>query len=685
MKILEDHSMPCDLSVRIRTASRGRLPALVVAASLAWPLVVDSAQVVYLAEDAIGVTELYIVDTNSPGNATKLNEEASFSNGVWPFEISPDGTLAVYAGDQDTPNNTDLYLVEIENPGVSQRLGSLTDTLEQRGVFSPDGTKIAYTASPPDFSGPNLYFVDLASPDQTTQLNSTLPEGGKVDRARFGFTPDNLSVVYLADQDTVFRQELYVVNLNNPGQPAKLSGALIINGNVDYLQPFLITPNGTGVVYRADQDTNGVPELYLVEFTSPGNTTKINPALVNNGQTWRFALTQAGTALIYGATIDSQGRELYLTELASPGMAEKLSAPLTGSEFEVWLIGPSPNDALVFYATRDQFGDVVDLHMVDPASPGQATIITQGFSGSITSNWHVLSPDGRYIAFTGEEANLGEGVYVIDSTSQNAPIRLSPPLTNKLPYAFPDWLRWSPDSSKVAYLAYDDVTGVVELYLSDVAIPGVSQRLNAPLPPGAWVNVPTDLQSFSFVPEIASGRFSDVPLDYWALSFIETLAASGITVGCGGGNYCPEDSVTRAQMAVFLERGMHGSDFSPPAASGNVFLDVGASDFAASFIEQFFLDGITSGCGGNNYCPGNAVTRAQMAVFLLRAKHGAGYTPPPAMGVFTDVPLESFAVAWIEQLASEGITSGCGGSNYCPDNPVTRAQMAVFLVRTFEL
>ena len=98
---------------------------------------------------------------------------------------------------------------------------------------------------------------------------------------------------------------------------------------------------------------------------------------------------------------------------------------------------------------------------------------------------------------------------------------------------------------------------------------------------------------------------------------------------------------------------MHGSDFRPPAAKGNVFLDVDAQDFAASFIEQLFLDGITAGCGSNNYCPGTAVTRAQMAVFLLRAKHGAGYSPPPATGMFSDVPLNYWAVHWIEQLARE--------------------------------
>jgi hypothetical protein len=181
------------------------------------------------------------------------------------------------------------------------------------------------------------------------------------------------------------------------------------------------------------------------------------------------------------------------------------------------------------------------------------------------------------------------------------------------------------------------------------------------------------------------GRFTDAPPGYWAFSFIEALARAGITSGCGGDSYCPSAPVTRAQMAVFLERGMRGSNYSPPAASGTLFLDVAAGDFAASFIEQLYADGITSGCGNNNYCPDNEVTRDQMAVFLLRAKYGAAYTPPAASGVFGDVPLDYWAASWIERLAAEGITSGCGGGNYCPGDAVTRDQMAVFLVRTFGL
>lgn len=181
------------------------------------------------------------------------------------------------------------------------------------------------------------------------------------------------------------------------------------------------------------------------------------------------------------------------------------------------------------------------------------------------------------------------------------------------------------------------------------------------------------------------GRFNDVAPTHWAYHFIEKLAESAITAGCGNNNYCPAAPVTRAQMAVFLERGMNGSGYSPPAATGNVFLDVGATDFAASFIEQLAADGITAGCGNNNYCPDAEVTRDQMAVFLLRAKYGSSHSPPAASGVFADVPLSHWAAPWIEQLADEGITAGCGSGNYCPGNSVTRDQMAVFLVRTFGL
>ena len=186
--------------------------------------------------------------------------------------------------------------------------------------------------------------------------------------------------------------------------------------------------------------------------------------------------------------------------------------------------------------------------------------------------------------------------------------------------------------------------------------------------------------------EAVSYTFGDVPDTYWAWNYIEQLYSAGITGGCSviPLNYCPDSTVTRAQMAVFLLKGIHGSSYSPPAVgAGTGFTDVATDYWAAAWIKQLATEGITGGCGSGNYCPDTTVTRAQMAIFLLKAKYGSSFSPSPATGVFTDVPVGYWADKWIERLASEGITGGCGTGIYCPDSPVTRAQMAVFLVKTF--
>src|SRR5262249_37815713 len=103
------------------------------------------------------------------------------------------------------------------------------------------------------------------------------------------------------------------------------------------------------------------------------------------------------------------------------------------------------------------------------------------------------------------------------------------------------------------------------------------------------------------------------------------------------------------------------------------------------WIEALASEGITSGCGGPNFCPGSPVRRDQMAVFLLKAEHGSAYLPPPCTGMFVDVPCASPFAVWIEQLADEGITSGCGGAFYCPSQASTRGQMAAFITKTFRL
>jgi hypothetical protein len=179
-------------------------------------------------------------------------------------------------------------------------------------------------------------------------------------------------------------------------------------------------------------------------------------------------------------------------------------------------------------------------------------------------------------------------------------------------------------------------------------------------------------------------NFADVPNGHQFYFHVTKLVANGITAGCAiPGNYCPLNSVTRAQMAVFLLKSKNGQCFLPPACTG-VFPDVPCTNPFAPWIEELFEDGITGGCGNGNYCPNNPVRRDQMAAFLLKALHGSSFVPPPCNGDFGDVACPSLFADWIEQLAAEAITGGCGGGNYCPLNPVRRDQMAAFLYNTFD-
>jgi len=156
------------------------------------------------------------------------------------------------------------------------------------------------------------------------------------------------------------------------------------------------------------------------------------------------------------------------------------------------------------------------------------------------------------------------------------------------------------------------------------------------------------------------------------------------------GGYCPGDTVTREQMAVFIMRAKHCGNYTPATVTSAVFSDVPANHWAAGFIRDFRDAKITSGCAWvpGGYCPGDNVTREQMAVFIIRALHGGTYSPPAVTGaVFTDVPANHWAAAFIKQFYDEGITTGCSWvpGGYCPGDNVTREQMAVFIGRAFNL
>ena len=189
---------------------------------------------------------------------------------------------------------------------------------------------------------------------------------------------------------------------------------------------------------------------------------------------------------------------------------------------------------------------------------------------------------------------------------------------------------------------------------------------------------------------IKDATFSDVPTTHMFWRHVEAFYNAGITVGCSQSPklYCPDNPVTRGEMAVFIERAL--GKFAPTPSPSGMFTDVpypGLEGFTP-FIEEFYNDGITVGCSQSplKYCPQKNVTRGEMAVFIERALGHFAPIPSPS-GMFTDVPYPGMGsfTPFIEQFYNDGITVGCSQSplKYCPQNNVTRGEMAVFIVRAF--
>ena len=179
--------------------------------------------------------------------------------------------------------------------------------------------------------------------------------------------------------------------------------------------------------------------------------------------------------------------------------------------------------------------------------------------------------------------------------------------------------------------------------------------------------------------------FVDVPATHPNYADIETVYWYGITKGCATNPlaFCPTGTVSRAEMAAFIERAKRGGSFTG-TASGSPFTDVPAGYWAGGWIEQLYADGITAGCatGPLRFCPDNRVSRAEMAIFLMRARYGSAYNPGTAAGtVFSDVAKTYWAAAWIERAYQYTVMPACASSplRFCPDALVTRAEMATLL------
>jgi len=189
---------------------------------------------------------------------------------------------------------------------------------------------------------------------------------------------------------------------------------------------------------------------------------------------------------------------------------------------------------------------------------------------------------------------------------------------------------------------------------------------------------------------ITAQPFNDVSLSHPYVNYVNLIRNAEITAGCSlfPPLYCPDQNVTRGQMAAFIVRAaLHTDAFTYPDLP--YFDDVNQNHPYFKYVQKLRELGITVGCSAAPalFCPDSNVTRQQMAVFLTRGKFGAqtantnlaNSTTP----YFTDVASGTPEFPFIQKLKDFGITSGCTAAQFCPADPVSRGQMSVFLSRLF--
>ena len=483
---------------------------------------------------------------------------------------------------------------------------------------------------------------------------------------RLGSGTENLNTwgiyrAYLSAGETIAtnQQKTFTFNVTAPATPGSYTFRhwQMVQENVTWFGP-QTTPVTVTVVAYLDQ-AEFVGQSPYTTTVSAGSPFTISYDLKNNGtSTWTpgsFWLQNMNNTALMGASPQQP-----ITSNVAPGQTYRwviaMTAPATPSSYRTqWAIS---HNGAIFGPPNAMYTDII----VQPNLPG-----------NFIKTWPTNQATGRSLSPT-LQWNTSSGANSYEYCYSSVP----GPCT-----------KWNSVGANTSIVLSGLAPNTTYYWQVQASNPSGTTKADT----GTWwsfttVNTPINTWPPYTPPGVAT--FADVPSSHWAWNWIERLYSAGITGGCSSSplSYCPEQSVTRAQMAIFLLRGIHGSSYTPPlVGDGTGFTDVPVTYWASSWIKQFYAEGITGGCGNGGYCPDQSVTRAQMAIFLLRAKHGSNYAPPAVSSTtgFGDVAVDHWAASWIKQLAAEGITGGCGNDNYCPEEPVTRTQMAIFLVRAFGL
>ena len=678
-----------------------------------------SAQINYgygIAVDGSG--NVYIADTNnqrirkvSGGNITTVagtgtygysgdNAAATSANLASPQGVAVDGS-------------GNIFIADSNNNRVREVSGTNITTVAGNGTCC--------------FSGDS-------GPATGAQLNA--PRGVMVDAA------GNL---YIADNSNRIREVTSIGTIvtiaGNGGNRSRGDGGPALNANL--FGPDGMWLDSTGDIYIADTYNAAIRVLTPVATSPVLTIASAHTGNFTAGGTGSYTLTVSnaagagtttGTVTVNvktsaGMTLSSlSGTSWSCTGSACtrsdplsggspyPAIAMSVTTP-SGAPFEV------TNQALVSGGGSNASGASDNTIVAQPAAtltalstnfvavggPAVAvtitgTGITPDSSVSFSVNSTTTSLPAQWLSATQVIVTLPAALLVATGNAQVAVVNPSGAISNSLPFTIstntPQTITFGPLSnvvlgsvSSVAISATSDSGLAVTFTASTPVVCSVSGTTVTIIASGGCSITASQPGNTTYAPATPVTQkftvtFGDVSAADPLYNEINAFAQAGITSGCGVDQFCPGAFVTRDEMAIFIVRAIfHGND-NFTYTTTPYFTDVTPTTFGFKWIQKLKDLGITSGCTATTYCPSEQVNRDQMAVFIIRARLGVSIAGPgptftyPTTPYFTDATAANeFAFPWIQRMKVEGITSGCTATTYCSTSPVTREQMATFIMR----
>jgi hypothetical protein len=328
-------------------------------------------------------------------------------------------------------------------------------------LVSPNGQYVVYIAISEIYAY-ELFSVPLAG-GVPTRLTPIAPEGTRIDR--FSISADSSRVVYVSNQDTLSKYEVFSIPIAGPATAGvKISKEAVPGSSVNYL---LISPDGSRVVYSADEDTFNVDELYSTPMTGPGSAAvKLNSSLPPEGDVkGQIVITPDSSRVIYMADqLVNDVLMLFSVPIAGGTPTRLNGANVVGGDADVDpeetyfpTVHLSPDGSRVVYRADEVTEFTYNLYSVPVAGPNGAAVLI-GDPNRSTREFEI-SPDSSKVVYISESGDIRE----LDSAAitGGAPVRLNGTLAAG-GYLGAKFI--SPDSSRVVYSAAQQDKDKAELY-----------------------------------------------------------------------------------------------------------------------------------------------------------------------------------------------------------------------------